>query len=181
MWVIESRETPADGWSVPTLLIDATLDIELVRPFWPRVEHKGAFDVATPYQTIRQATGRSFSKSALLAGNYKPGKTDYNARKRRNLGAVILREARKAGAKTLVVGNKSIIDALALPSDLVEAAWFNAIAGHDEWRDARLIIIVGRPMPSPKDIEAKAGALSGAAPVVLDGWYQRTDAYRLKW
>lgn len=177
---VTGRETPADGWNVPTLLIDATLDIELVRPFWPRVEHKGAFDVETPYQTIRQATGRSFSKSALLAGNFKPGKTNDNARKRRNLRAVILREARTLGGKTLVVGNKAIIEALALPSDLVEAAWFNAIAGHDEWRDARLIIIVGRPMPSPNGIEAMAGALSGAAPVALDEWYQRGDAYRLK-
>ena len=95
-------ETPSDGWKVPTLLIDGTLDIELVRPFWPRVEHKGTFEVETPYQTIRQAKGKSFSKSALLTGNPKPGKSDDNARKRRNLRAVILREARKAGAKTLV-------------------------------------------------------------------------------
>jgi putative DNA primase/helicase len=42
---------------------------------------------------------------------------------------------------------------------------FNAIAGLDGYRDVRLLITIGRTVPSPFEVEATAGLLSGIEPV----------------
>ena len=44
-----------------TLLIDASLDEDLLRPFWPTVEVTGMIEVDTPHQRITQIA-HPFSK-----------------------------------------------------------------------------------------------------------------------
>lgn len=188
-------------WQVPTLLIDAVLDIELVRPFWPNVENVGQFDVSAPNQFVRQAAGKSWSKGSLeppkapkwLKGGEAIGTSQDAAkaprearaakatsRARRRARAIILKRARELGGKLLVIGNKAVVQAMNFPPDVC-VGWFGAIAGHDEWRDVRLVAILGRPMPSPQQVERMAGAMTGAAPVTTNGeWYGRGDALRLK-
>lgn len=176
------RSDVGEAWQVPTLLVDALLDLELARHYWPSVEGKGQFDVDAPYQTIRQAAGKSFALRYLAPT--KDGDTDADrsrARARRDVKAIALKRDRELGGSSLVVGNKSVVDAMGQFPAHVATAHYNAVAGRDHWKDARLICVVGRPMPSPVAVERMAGALTGAAPVSLDGgWYDRADGFRLQ-
>ena len=49
--------------------------------------------------------------------------------------------------------------------DGITVAHYNDIAGIDDWRDVRLLILVGRTAPGPDKMEEIAGALSGARPM----------------
>jgi putative DNA primase/helicase len=180
---LAGRSALRDDWQVPTLIIDALLDVDLLRFFWPAVQSKGQIAVHAPHQTIVQSPGKSFAKNHLT-----PSKKDDEAAARakakalRNLRAVILRRQRQLGGKVLVVGNKAAVQAMGLPPD-IGVAWFRAVAGRDQWKDVRLIVVVGRAVFGPNVAERKAGALTGRAPVrVPEGeWYPRGDAMRLVW
>jgi putative DNA primase/helicase len=191
---VAGRSDVHADWTAPTLLIDALHDPELIRPFWDLVVDKGLIRIAAPFQTVRQAVGKSYSLSHLspaLDGSDKDKKR--RARNRRNVRAVVLRLAREAGGRTLVVGNKSVVQTMEFPPH-VEVAWFGAIAGRDNWKDVRLIVIVGRPQPNPADVEWMAGALTcravqelgkdvgvdGSDAEPADSWYRRGDAFRFK-
>ena len=158
----------------------------LMQSLLERVEHEARLRRArhapaddAPHQVIRQATGKSFAKSYLAPPKSKEGDDKPREKARRNIRAVILKRARELGGKTLVVGNKATIEAMQFPTD-VDVAWFNAVAGRDQWKDVRLVVILGRPMPSPQAVEQMAAALTGAAPARVEGWYERGDAYRLR-
>ncbi|QGM96257.1 DUF7146 domain-containing protein [Methylocystis parvus] len=189
-----------EDWRVPTLLIDAVLDVELVRPFWPNIVNLGQFDVSAANQVVRQATGKSWAKSSLEPPKSHGAQSALNspanpdapsddkhaaraetaARARRRVHAISLKRERELGGKLLVIGNKAVVQAMQFPPD-VNVGHFGAIAGHDEWRDVRLVVILGRPMPAPQQVERMAGAMTGAAPETTNGeWYGRGDAYRLK-
>ena len=180
---LTSRSTIRDDWQVPTLIIDALLDVDLLRFFWPAVQSKGQIAVHAPHQTILQAPGKSFAKNHLTA---KKGDDESAARAKakalRNLRAVIMRRHRQLGGKVLVVGNKAPVQAMGLPPD-IGVAWFRAVAGRDQWKDVRLIVVIGRAVFGPNIAECKAGALTGRAPErVPEGeWYPRGDAMRLVW
>jgi putative DNA primase/helicase len=174
---VTARAEVGKAWRVPTLLVDAVLDTNLVHPYWPNIESKGQFNVHAPHQVIRQAAGKSFSKAALAPPKTAGGDDKPRAKARRNIRAVILKRARELGGRALVVGNKATIEAMQFPRNL-DVAWFNAVAGRDQWKRVRLVVILGRPMPPPRAVEQIAAALTGAAPARLEGWYERGDAYR---
>lgn len=194
----------SSAWLAPTLLIDATLDINLVSPFWRNVEDKGRLDVSAPHQFVRQATSKSWALSSLIAkdetenevGASSPtsdedikeaAKAARDAAKQRTTAennlrkarTTIMTRAREIGGKTLVISNKAVINALVLPAH-IQTGHFNAIAGRDDWGDVDLLVVIGRPMPPPKAVERMAGAINGDAPATVEGWYQRADAFRLQ-
>lgn len=61
----------------------------------------------------------------------------------------------------------------------ISLAHYNAIAGLDQFKDVRLLILVGRPQPGPDAVETIAGMLSGSMPATVAGdsngfsWYQQ--------
>jgi putative DNA primase/helicase len=181
-------------WNAPTLLLDALHDPELIRPFWETVENKGHVRIAAPFMRVRQAVDKSYSLTHLSPveqGSEKDKRT--RANNRRSVRALILRLAREAGGRTLVVGNKSVVQAMEFPSH-IEIAWFGAVAGRDSWKDVRLIVILGRPQPRPSAVEWMAGALTGHAVPELgkdvdetaargepaESWYPKGDAFQIK-
>lgn len=172
------RQAVAATWQAPTLLIDATFDLELVRPYWPTVTLKGEIEVDAPHQTVRQVLGRSFAKNALQP---IPDDLKEDRRRRRNRDKVrtfVETVAREAGGDVLLVSNKAIAEAMKAEglSPRVHVAWFNAVAGRDEWRDVKAVIVVGRPLPRSEVTERIAGALTGAARMEAD--YQTEDIWR---
>ncbi len=178
---IRGRKDIASEWIAPTLCIDALLDVELLRHYWPNIEDKGTFSISAPYQIIEQAAGYSWAKS-YLDPSYGNGDTPKKQAMRRKAKAAILKTADRIGGDVLVVGNKKIIHALNLPPHF-KTAWFGNVAGRDEWRDVDGIIILGRPLPTAEEAERMAGALTGIAPMSVGterGRYQRKDDYRLK-
>ncbi len=181
---VTGRDKIDFSWHVPTMLIDATFDEELVRPYWPMLEVKGKIEVNAPHMRVRQDVRRSFSKATFFA-TPKKDDTEADIQKKearaakvlRQLSAIIGKIDRQNGGETLVVSNKSVIEVLNLPPH-IKRAHFNAVAGRDEWRDVRTIIIVGRTQPPPAAVERMTGALTGKASQCVPNWYPSSDAVR---
>jgi putative DNA primase/helicase len=163
-------------WQAPTLLIDATMDEALIRPYWPQLQVTAQIDVAAPHQRIIQIPDRAFSKSMLEASD-KPKDEARRFKNRLKIKSFVAQIQRTCGGKTLVVSNKAILEVLNLPSNTL-TAHFNALAGHDQFKDVTSIIVIGRALPPPNPVERLTAALTGKAPKTLDGWYVRQDIVR---
>jgi hypothetical protein len=123
---IKGRKDVHESWHVPTLLMDATMQPDLVRPFWPRMELTADIRVKTPHQYVVQVIDRSYSKGQLE-----------KSRGLREVHAILCRHARETNERVLVVVvQKEVEEALPgigpLPGN-VEVAHHNAVASRDEW------------------------------------------------
>jgi len=184
---LKGRQDVADGWKVPTLLLDALLPVDLVRPFWPDVEMVADVKAAMPHQHIYQVQDKAFAKSMLTPLGEEAAENDPKEAQRRmnrllDLRALLVREARRwVPGRVLVVLQKDVEKALrelgGLPNNM-DLAHHNNVAGRDEWKDVACLVVVGRTLPSPAGIERIAEALTGQAVPALDGWYERADAVR---
>ena len=194
---LKGRRLIRKGWLVPTLLIDATMNIDLVRPYWPDVELTAELLADAPHQRIRQVVDRAYSKSAIEhLTEDMPGYTPAEAKRRerglRAVHAVLNREARQyeaalnghwqhPGSPVLVVAQKAVKEALPSFGPMAactDLAHHNNVAGRDIWRNVRGLIVVGRTQPAPASVERLAEALTGRAVDHLDGWYGRGDGVR---
>lgn len=172
---LKGRKEIREGWRRPTLLMDATLQMDLIRPFWSNVEKTADVLVQMPHQRVTQVVDRAYSKSHTST----PGNME-------EIHAIVCREARAvAPGRALAVLQKDAEEDLKkrgnLPRNL-ETAHHNAVRGRDEWKDVAKLIVVGRTAPSPAAVERQAEALTGAAiPPIKDlypqgkGWYPLTD------
>ncbi len=184
---LKGRRPIRQGWQVPTLLIDATLDLNLVRPYWPTVELTAELLADAPNQHIRQVVDRSFGKSAIepltedMQG-FSPEEARRRQRGLRAAHAIVNREARRyGGADVLLVTQRGVREALPSFGPMasgIDLAHHNAVSGQDRWRDVRALIVVGRTQPSPASVERMAEALTGRAVERVDGWYSRGDGVR---
>ena len=173
----------AKGWQVPTLLMDATMEPELLRHVWPDLELVADVAVEAPHMRVRQVVDRAFALSMLdPGGTTDPKEARRRTNRLRDLHAAVAREARAhAPGRVLVVAQKRVRAALEAMGGLpptVAWAHHGAVAGLDAWGDVRGMVVVGRTMPSPRSVELQAEALTGAAVPPLDGWYPRVDATR---
>ncbi len=184
---LKGRRKVRKGWQVPTLLMDATMNVELVRPYWPDVRLTAELLADAPYQTVRQIVDRAYSKSAIEPLTVDtPGYTAEEAKRRhrglRSVHAVLNREARQyGGAPVLVVTQKAIREALPAHGPMaacIDLAHHNAVAGRDLWRNVRALIVVGRTQPAPASVERLAEALTGRVVEHVEGWYARGDGVR---
>lgn len=194
---LKGRKKISDGFKVPTMLLDALLEPDLVRPFWPDFEMVADVQAEMPHQHIRQVIDRAYSLAMLEpleplsaeAAKADPQKAARHAQEMarranrlRDLRALIVREARRyAPGQVLVVVQQSVEKAMhdlgPLPNNVV-TAHHNAIAGRDEWRHVRALIVVGRTMPPPNGAERIAEALTGRATAAPMPWYERADTVR---
>lgn len=184
---LKGRRAVRKGWIAPTLMLDATLNVDLVRPYWPDVELTAELLADAPHQTIRQVVDRAYSKSAIepltetMLG-YTLEEAKRRARGLRNVHAIVNREARQYGGQpVLLVTQKAVREALPAIGPMapaVDLAHHNAVAGRDQWRDVRSLIVVGRTQPAPASVERLAEALTGRAVEHLEGWYGRGDGVR---
>jgi len=158
-------------FQVPTLLLDATLPaLEVLQVLHPTVMVAADIRVAMPNCVrIRQITGAPTSASKLN-----------NEKHLEEVRRHILQRWFETGrGKTLVVAQMKVAAWLKgkLPSNIA-LAHYNAIAGLDQYKDVRLLILAGRVQPGPDAIEALAATLSGQMPEsVANGkqfnWYKR--------
>ncbi len=178
--VLKGRKPIREGWRVPTLLIDANLNPDLVRPWWPAYVHAVDAAAMAPHQRVRQVMDRSYSKAHLG----QTGATDAKSGQRHmlELGATLDRAVRNTdGRGMLVVANKAVEDALPrvwhMPPG-VDVAHFNAIAGQDGWRSVGSLITIGSTNLPPAAVERLAEAITGAHVPPLAGWYERVAVTR---
>ncbi|MEI8180380.1 hypothetical protein, partial [Aestuariivirga sp.] len=170
---VRTRKPVNDHWFAPTLIIDATLEVDLVLPYFPKMDVVTEIAVRAPHQQVIQATDRAFGKSHFRG---KDGEPDRKALRGMRATALALDLQHQGGL--LVVGNKSVIEALRLP-DRIHEAWFNGLAGRNDWNEVEAAFIVGRPLPRPEDVEAMAAALTGRAVDPVGKWYPEADIDRL--
>jgi putative DNA primase/helicase len=177
---LRNRKDVAQGWLVPTLLIDALLAPALVHPIWPQMIMTADVQAETPHQRITQVIDRSYAKSRLdLLDEEKAARDPEEAKRRikalREARAIVAKFARQhAPGRVLMVAQKGVREAMAamgpMPRNIV-TAHHNAVAGRDEWGDVAAQIIIGRTMPSPRSVERLASALTGREVIALPGWY----------
>lgn len=184
---LKGRTAIRKGWQVPTLLLDATMNVDLVRFYLPEVELTAELLADAPHQTVRQVVDRAYSKSAIeplltTAPGYSEAEAARRHRGLRTVHAIINREARRYGGDdVLVVTQKAVREALPGHGPMatcIDLAHHNAVAGRDKWRNVRALIMVGRTQPAPASVERLAEALTGRAVEHLDGWYGRGDGVR---
>jgi len=173
----------AKGWQAPTLLMDATMEPELLRPVWPSLELVADVAVEAPHMRVRQVIDRAFALSMLDPdGATDPKEAKRRTNRLRELHAVVAREARAhASGRVLVVAQKrvrAVLETMGALPPTVAWAHHGAVAGLDAWGDVRAMVVIGRTMPSPRSVELQAEALTGAAVPPLPGWYPRVDATR---
>jgi putative DNA primase/helicase len=158
-------ERIAADWSkTPTLHIDATVDMELLRHRVPHAELIGEIEAAAPHVRIVQYPDRAFGKIALRNERLLFRVWDwciaYAAQRGGDWGIIVPKDAETA-----------IVAAREMPS-FIKLHHFGALRGLDELKNVRGLIIVGRPMEGPDGVERIAGALSGRAVEPIAGdWY----------
>ncbi|MGU3537740.1 hypothetical protein [Methylobacterium sp. A54F] len=168
-----SLKAVASSWRVPTLLLDATLpSLDILRAFFPQVEITATIDAAMPSVRVRQVLD-----APVAAGKLKVEEDGAN----RNLRAIrreILRRFVELGrAPLLVIAQKAVADWLrgsGLPNS-ISVEHFNNVAGLDQYRDVRGLMVIGRTVPAPAAVEALAGAITGREPALIGKgeWYEK--------
>jgi hypothetical protein len=166
--------------AIPTLFLDADLNAEIVRRWWPSLREDEVVDLTcawSPHVKVVHVKGTSFSKSWAL-GHATADKTEAKRveKHQRDLDAFIRHVMAVNGAsarETMIVSYKDLITKLgeragdklySVPEDPEawrSVGWFNALAGIDRWKDVRVGFVIGRPRPTPKDYSDMARAIWG--------------------
>jgi hypothetical protein len=148
--------------ALPVLVLDATLNEEILKYFFPRIEVALDVKVASPNEHITQVVGLPVGKSSLAKlepGKRRPQEETRVGNKRRRLLNTVRKLA--GGRRTLVITNKELESMFEGAGPNIETAHFNAIEGIDRWRDVACLITIGRPLPAPEAVEHMAAALTG--------------------
>jgi len=160
------RKDIHESWSAPTVVMDATLQPEIVRQFFPQMTGPVRVSAPMPHTYVRQITDRAMSKAMLIPTEAASERR--NQARENNLER--LRRLIEARANDIAPGCGIVIcqekvelalNAGSLP-DNIEVVHFNAIRGLNRWSDIALVMVVGRTEPSPRDSERIAGVLFGA-------------------
>ncbi len=143
---------------LPTLLLDAVLPPQqILQLFYDNVQVVADINARpTPHARVLQILGAPTSANKLIRADGEEN--------RLAVWHYILQEYLAIGRKeTLVICQKKFENWLlnkGLPENIHVEHYYD-IAGNDNYRDVALEILVGAPRPGPREIEAKAGALSG--------------------
>jgi putative DNA primase/helicase len=154
----------ADWRRTPTLHIDATVNMRLLRCRVPHAELVGKVEAAAPHMRVVQYPDRAFGKRALRNERFLFKAWDwcvaYVSRRGGDWGVILPKEAEDA-----------ILAAREVPG-FIKLYHFGKLRGLDELRNARGLIVVGRPMAKPRAVEQIAGAVSGRmVESIAGGWY----------
>jgi hypothetical protein len=132
---------------VPVIALDATLNIDIVKQFFPRIDLALDLEVQAPHERVTQVVGLPVGKASLSSGKRRPEEEQRVANKRERLLTVVRRLA--AGRRCVVITNKELTPLFDGAGENIEVAHFNAIEGIDRWRNVDVLITIGRPLPSP--------------------------------
>ena len=147
---------------LPIIALDATLNLDIVKHFFPRIKLALDLEVQAPHERVTQVVGLPVSKASLSQlepGKRRPEEEQRVGNKRERLLTVVRRLA--AGRRCVVITNKELTPLFDGAGQNIEVAHFNAIEGIDRWRNVDVLITIGRPLPSPKAVEDMGAALTG--------------------
>jgi putative DNA primase/helicase len=179
---------------VPTMLLDATLpDVSILEKFHPQVQVVSDVEVRMPYARGRPGGGGAPSATKLWGmENEREKKPEAGLGNRKAVRNFALQrwleidghqrwiESGRQHHPMVVICQKKYHEWLAdsgLPEGIA-IEHYNAIAGLDDYKDVRCLILVGRVVPKPVEVEAFSGALTGAEPLSeaeTGRWYGRVQ------
>ena len=146
-------------FTLPTLMLDATLpELPMLQIYHPRAQVVADIKVELPKSVhIRQLQGTPTSSRKL-------DRVRYQVEVRRHILARYLEFGRP---HTLVICQQKLEDWLKprLPNN-IDIRHYNDVTGLDDYRDVRLMLLIGRTAPGPATTETIAAALTGKCPVV---------------
>jgi len=131
---------------LPIIALDATLKLDIVKHFLPRMKLALDLEVQAPHERVTQVIGLPVGKASLSQrepGRRRPEEERRVANKRERLLTVVRRLA--VGRRCVVITNKELTSLFDGAGENIEIAHFNAIEGIDRWRDVDVLITVGRP------------------------------------
>ena len=145
--------------------------LNLLRPWYPALALTSTSNAECPTPTSEFAGRLQLQPEA---------RGDAPDRHIRNVHRYILKRWLECGTaeKTLVVAQEKVEGKLrlrGLPSS-VHVEHFNDLRGRDIYKDADLLIVVGRPLPLPRELEPLAGALLGYEPILATKLLKTEDA-----
>lgn len=169
------------GWNGPTLIIDATGEVEVNRAIWPEIELVADVAIEAPHQH-NFVVNAAFAKSHLVFNprhNSRRHTARATAKALRRVRAIVVRAAQtRFPQRVLMIGQAAVEAAMLklgpLPPNLV-TRHFNSVAGLDDFGPApgrdgvALAIIVGNPRPSFHELNRLSGAFWGAAVELPEG------------
>ena len=162
--------------NVPVLHLDATMPVDLVRHYLPRLQIAADIEINAPHQRVTQVVGLPTGKGALLPDDPDPAKAVEATRRRQRFVATVRHLSR--GRRTLVITYKRFEgDFTDIPG--VETGHFGAVEGLDCWGDVEALFVIGAPRPKTQAVERMAADISGK-PVRCAEMFARQSAIRLK-
>lgn len=168
---LQWREDIRAGWGAdgPILHLDATLQPELVRRYISDIIFTEPLMAREANVTVRQILGAPTTGRKLIPlQSAAPRLHTTAANHLQKLTTFITCRAAEFSARDaqnceiLVIGPEAVIKIFrqrTLPAN-IKFVHFNALRGMDRWRDVAGIIIIGRTMPPPADVELRAAALT---------------------
>jgi putative DNA primase/helicase len=176
--------------NVPSMLLDATLpSTSILEKFHPQVKVVSDVEVKMPHVRVRQVLGAPTSETKLW-GTKQEQKPLTGEGNRRAVRRYILQrwleidghqdwiDSGRERKPLVVICQKKYhewLEKSGLPEGIA-IEHFGAIAGLDDHKDVRSLILVGRTVPPPAEVEAYAGALTGAetlSEAATGHWYGR--------
>jgi hypothetical protein len=143
--------------ALPVLHLDATLRPDLAKLMLPGLQVT-RIDAEQPHLHLTLVVGR-FGKSTLCAASELPLRELQRRQNRlREVVDHVRWQARRVGSGQVLVVTQKAIEAAFAGIEGVQTAHFNAIAGLDQYRDVRLLIVVGRPLPSSEALTPLAAS-----------------------
>ncbi len=153
-------------FQVPTLMFDATLPaLEVLQVYYPLVEVVADIKVEMPpHVRVRQVLDAPTTSRKLINAKLK----DPEQHLKEMLRYIWKRWMETGKRETLVVCQEKVEDWFEgkLPAGIT-VIHYNDLAGLDDFKLVRLLILIGRVAPGPEAVEALAGAMSGAQPTLV--------------
>ena len=160
------RDDIHPSWKAPTLVMDATMPVGIVKQFFPDMAEPCRISSPMPHTRVRQIIDRPMTADMLIPIEGASERT--TATRLANVERV--RRFIDVRATEMFPGKVFVVCQLGLETALIASGWppnvqvrhFNDIAGENAWNDVALIIVIGRTQPAPGTVERIARALFGA-------------------
>ncbi len=157
------KEEIRAGWRAPTLHLDATPRMGIVRELFGDAEMVADIEVAAPYQSITSVTGQKFSKAWMIPSE-KASEKRNNSRMNNALRLHRFIEVQASKFSSVgVICNKGLEEVLkevGLPDNVV-LGHFNKVKGINRFENVDCLIIIGRTQPDIEVSRRMARILSG--------------------
>ena len=149
---------------IPTIILDATMNVDLLRHSFPDIEHH-------KIEVERNAHVTQVMSATMSNRRLEPLDSDPEDRKRyaAQTKANLERKAAELAAKHgpgLVVAKKSYMESFTVPDECMKAH-FGDLRGRNQWESAQWVMVIGRNEPPITAMENRARCYYGNDPEPL--------------